>query len=91
MNNKEYEYKYGVILHILRSMRKELFLNQEQIAHEMGVTQSYISKLERGVRRMDIIEFLKYCEAARFSLKTFFERYEWKLKYDDMARKRFLK
>lgn len=58
-------------------MRKIKSLSQKEIASEMGVTQSYISKIEANLRGMNIIELMDYCEAAGISLTEFAARLEW--------------
>ena len=39
---------------------------QEEAAKRMGWPQSVIAKIELGERRMDVIEFLTYCEIVGF-------------------------
>lgn len=48
----------GLICH-RRSMR----ITQAEVAKLMGTDQSQISKLERGERRLDIIDYARYCRA----------------------------
>lgn len=73
------EKKYRIFLRVLKSMRKIKRMSQMEMATEMGVTQSYISKIEANLRRMDIIELMDYCEAAGLSLTEFSARLEWAL------------
>ena len=40
----------------LRKAREDAGLDQAQAAQKLGTTQSYISKLESGQRRIDVIQ-----------------------------------
>ena len=48
------EYKY-MVAH-LKEVRKEAGLDPAAVAKVMGKTQSYISKIESGQRRIDVIQ-----------------------------------
>lgn len=57
-------------------MRKEAGLTQEQLAQKLGVTQSFIAKVEGGERRVDIVELRAFCAALGISLSEFVETFE---------------
>lgn len=42
--------------------RQELGLTQRTLGEKMGVLYSFIGKVETGDRRLDIFEFIAYCE-----------------------------
>lgn len=48
---------------LLIKARKGAYLSQEELAQRLSSTQSAVSKIERGERRLDVIEFLNWCEA----------------------------
>ncbi len=54
---------YQVLLHVLREMRERVGLTQVALADRIGNTQTFVSKVERGERRIDVVEFVEICEA----------------------------
>lgn len=53
---------YASLLAVLIEARKEAGLSQAQLASALGRPQPFISYVERGERRVDVIEF---CAIAR--------------------------
>jgi len=51
--------KYTRFCEILIEARHNRNLTQIQLAEILGKPQSYVSKYERGERRLDVIEFLE--------------------------------
>jgi len=58
-----YTREYRILLRILRSKRQQKRISQEDMAKKLGAPQSFISKIESGERRIDVIELFRYCEA----------------------------
>lgn len=54
---------YAALIDVLVSARKEAGLTQQQVADRLGKPQSFVSKVERGERRIDVIEFSAVAEA----------------------------
>ncbi|OAI93247.1 helix-turn-helix domain-containing protein [Pseudomonas putida] len=50
---------YQRFLLLLVKARKEAGLTQQELSERLGRPQSYVSKFERGERRLDVIEFLE--------------------------------
>ena len=44
-------------------MRKAAGITQVELAERLGKPQSFVSKVERGERRLDVIEFCQVAEA----------------------------
>jgi len=65
---------YKVFLRELRSARRRSGLTQVDLAARLGETQSFISKCERGERRLDIVELRSFCRAFGVALPTFVQR-----------------
>ncbi len=60
---------------LLRQVRVEAKLTQEQVAVSVGQTQSYVSKYESGEQRLDLIELEAICKAVGLPLTEFVRRY----------------
>lgn len=58
---------YAIFLQLLRSAREQVGLTQEEIAIKLNETQSFVSKCERGERRLDIVEIRLWCLALGIS------------------------
>lgn len=48
----------------LRRVRKQAGLTQAVLAGKLGVAQSFVAKVERSERRLDVVEFLRWLDAA---------------------------
>ena len=63
--------EYARFLDLLRQVRERRGLTQEQLAEKLGATQSFISKCERGARRIDALELRTFCIAMGITLAEF--------------------
>lgn len=61
---------------MLRRFRRLAGLTQIQLAQKIGETQTFVSKCERGERRIDVVELLGFCEAFGLPLKKFVAAFE---------------
>ncbi len=59
------------IISQLKKARKEAGFNQEQVAKLMNVNQSFISKIESGQYRMDVVQLQKFAKIYKKSLNYF--------------------
>jgi transcriptional regulator with XRE-family HTH domain len=57
-----FTYRYERFRSLLIEARRELGLTQADVAERLGRPQSFVSKYERGERRLDVIEFLSVSE-----------------------------
>ncbi len=55
--------RYKLFLAILISVREEKGLSQHRLAKKLKKPQSFVSKYERGERRLDVVEFLDIVKA----------------------------
>ena len=60
---------------LLRQVRIDADLTQEQVAAKIGQTQSYVSKYESGEQRLDLIEVEAVCNAVGIPLVDLVRRY----------------
>ena len=51
-----YSKEHRILVERLRKARKEKGLDQRDVAKLLGVSQSYVSKMESGQRRIDIVQ-----------------------------------
>lgn len=54
---------YQALIEALVKERKARRLTQTDVAVRMGTDQSQVSKFERHERRLDIVDFVRYCDA----------------------------
>ena len=55
--------EYELLLQRLISARKCAGMKQQELAIRLNRPQSFVSKYERGERRIDVIEFVAICRA----------------------------
>lgn len=79
MKKNDYRVRYRIFLEVLKSMRTGSRVTQKEMASRLCVTQSYLSKIERGDRGINMLELMEYCEASGVSLTEFSARLEWRL------------
>lgn len=76
MEKSIYSQHYRLFLELLRTTREKAGLTQGNIAVKLNTTQSFISKCERGERRLDLVELRSWCEALDISLSEFVKRFD---------------
>lgn len=74
MPKSVYTETYQRFIRMLVDARGEAGLTQVQLAERLGWQQTDISKVERGERRLDIVEFLAFAEALRIDAPDFLRR-----------------
>ena len=74
MNRRAYSARYTAFLKALQDVRLESGLTQVDLAARLGETQSFVSKCERGTRRVDIAELQDFCRAIGIPLSRFVAR-----------------
>jgi transcriptional regulator with XRE-family HTH domain len=68
---KRNEKKYKHFLELFYQARVNSGFRQIDLAQIFEMPQSFISKIESGERRIDIIEFIEICEALNISPEEF--------------------
>ncbi len=55
--------RYAELRELIKQARKKAKMTQVDVADALGRPQSYVADIERGQRRVDVIEFLALAEA----------------------------
>ncbi|MCX5538079.1 helix-turn-helix transcriptional regulator [Paraburkholderia sp. CNPSo 3076] len=79
MEKSIYSHRYGLFAQLLRAAREEAGFTQEEVATRLETTQTFISKCERGERRLDVVELCSWCEALGIPAGEFVAELEKKL------------
>lgn len=56
--------RYAALRQHLRKLRKDAKLSQVELAARLGEDQSYVSKIERGERYVDLLFYMDWCRAC---------------------------
>jgi HTH-type transcriptional regulator / antitoxin HipB len=72
----EFELKVDILGEMIKSVRKERHLTQEQLGELVGVNKSQISKLERNTKNVTIETLLKVFRALKTNIKFTIESME---------------
>ena len=68
--------QYRAFLHVLRDAREGAGLTQADLAKLLHESQSFVSKCERGERRIDVIEAYAFCRAIGIPLQRLIAEFE---------------
>jgi len=68
--------KHTQLRKLLTKARKEAKLTQTALAHRLNRRQAYISRIERGERRIDVVEFLDLAHAIGFNPAKFITEFD---------------
>lgn len=67
---------YRLFLDFLKKTREDVGVTQIQIAKKLKITQSQVSKIERGERRLDFIELRRWLRALKIPVIDFVTGFE---------------
>jgi len=79
MEKSIYTQEYGVVRDLLVELRTSAGLSQVELAERLGQSQSFVSKVERGDRRLDLIQLRSICLTLGTTLPDFVRRLERRL------------
>ncbi|NKF24546.1 helix-turn-helix domain-containing protein [Solimonas marina] len=68
-----YAPEYRTLIDLLIELRNEADVTQVELAKRMGTSQSVLSKLERGVVRMDLMDVLDYLDGIHADPRQFLD------------------
>jgi transcriptional regulator with XRE-family HTH domain len=66
----------ATLLELLRQLRMQKGLSQDQMAKAIGTKQAFVSKYETGERRLDFLDLVAICEVLNVSIVKFAEHFE---------------
>ncbi|MBE7410872.1 MAG: helix-turn-helix transcriptional regulator [Leptospiraceae bacterium] len=72
MKKTIYTKEYKIFQKLLKQARKESKLTQVEVSLKLEQPQSYISKIEAGDRRIDVIEFWRLAKIYKKPVEYFF-------------------
>lgn len=61
---------------MLVEFRKGAGVSQEDVAERLGERQTYVSKCERGARRVDVVEFIEIAKACGYDPAEFIRKFK---------------
>ena len=76
MRKTIYTNEYAIVLRLLRDARRDAGLTQTELAKKLKQSQSFVTKVERGDRRLDIIQLRTICQTFGLTLADFVSRLE---------------
>lgn len=79
MRKTLYQRENLALLALLRAVRERQGVLQADLSAALGKPQSYISKIERGERRLDVIELRRILQVLGMGLPQFAEQLEREL------------
>ena len=71
MDKTIYSKEHRYLVKQLKKARREAGLSQEQVANLLHRTQSYVSKIESGQRKIDIIQLKKFAKIYKKDINFF--------------------
>lgn len=76
-----------ILLRRLRAIRTAAGLTQVDLSKALQRPQSYVSDVERGSRRMDLLQLRELCDACGQSLTEFVDEFEQEVRQGKSSRK----
>jgi len=76
MQKAQLSREYRIFLRQLRQARLKAGLTQKDLAKRLAVTQSFISKCERGERRIDVVELRALCTGVGMPFLAFVRQFD---------------
>ena len=62
--------EYRKLIEWLKAARLGHSLTMRELASELGVPHSYVRKVEPCERKLDVLEYLRYCQALDLNLEN---------------------
>lgn len=72
--------EHDVLIALIRELRLKQGLTQVQVCAALEMPQSFMSDVERGQRRLDLVQLHDLCRALRIPLKTLVDTFEHRVR-----------
>lgn len=66
---------HRALIAVLVATRRDSGLTQQQLAQKLGRSQSFVTKIESGERRLDVVEFVEWVSALKADPEATFRRF----------------
>jgi transcriptional regulator with XRE-family HTH domain len=76
MDKSIYTREYAIVLRLMKQAREQAGITQVELAKRLKQSQSFVSKMERGDRRIDIVQLRTICQIYGLALSKFVDRLE---------------
>ncbi|WP_369050902.1 helix-turn-helix domain-containing protein [Burkholderia gladioli] len=73
MTHPIHDPRYQRIATLLADLRKQRGLLQQEVADRLGRPQAFVSKVESGVRRLDVVELLDFLRVLNVDPHAFID------------------
>ena len=84
MTKAIYRREHVIFLQVLKRMRVESGMTQAQCSAALERPQSFMSDVERGVRRLDMVQLRDLCQVLGSDLISFTQSFEQTLSYENV-------
>jgi transcriptional regulator with XRE-family HTH domain len=74
MSKSRHTVRFERLLQALRAARKEAGLTQVEVAKHFQAHASFVSKVESGERRLDVVELADFCRTYGVRLTAFLKK-----------------
>ena len=85
MEKSVYRDENLILLRLLKQCRVDAGMTQVQFAEALGRPQSFASDIERGLRRLDLVQLRDICHVLSLDLLEFVKRFEDELSVSKVA------
>lgn len=75
MEKSSFSRRYTLLRQLVRTKRQSAGLTQTELAELLDEPQSYISKVENGERRLDLVQLHAFCDALGVPLRDIVDEY----------------
>lgn len=79
MEKSVFSREYDLLRKMLKEARLRAKLTQIELAQRLDETQSFVSKCERGERRLDLVQLRAFCKPLGITLSNFVAEFDRRL------------